>query len=38
MKQFTCIMCPVGCTLNVKKEGDKIVVSGNGCIRGENSV
>ena len=33
--KLTCIMCPVGCELDVKKDGEKIVVSGNGCIRGE---
>ena len=33
--EITCIMCPVGCTLNVKKDASgKIVVSGNGCPRG----
>jgi len=30
----TCIICPVGCTLNISKCGDEIVVSGNGCPRG----
>ena len=31
----TCIMCPIGCALSVEKEGEKIVVTGNGCLRGE---
>ncbi|HBP43612.1 MAG TPA: molybdopterin oxidoreductase [Clostridiales bacterium] len=31
----TCIMCPVGCELNIEKNGDDIIVTGNGCIRGE---
>ena len=35
MKQFTCIMCPVGCTLSVSQNGDEIAVSGNACIRGK---
>ncbi len=30
----TCIVCPVGCQLDVKKIGDEIKVSGNGCMRG----
>ena len=32
---FTCIMCPVGCNLNVTKNGNEITVFGNGCPRGE---
>ena len=23
--EFTCIMCPVGCTLNVTKNGEEII-------------
>ena len=35
-KRFTCIRCPIGCSLVVKKYADgKIVVSGNSCSRGE---
>lgn len=30
----TCIICPVGCELEIEKNGDEIVVSGNSCIRG----
>ena len=33
--EITCIMCPVGCTLNITKQKDNIVVKGNGCPRGE---
>ncbi|MBQ9792186.1 MAG: DUF1667 domain-containing protein [Clostridia bacterium] len=33
--EFTCIMCPVGCSLNVTKQGEEIIVKGNGCPRGE---
>jgi len=32
---LTCIMCPVGCSLTVTKNGDEITVTGNGCPRGE---
>lgn len=32
--KVTCIMCPVGCELEIEKQGDKIKVSGNGCPRG----
>lgn len=32
--KITCIMCPVGCELDVKKVGNKISVKGNGCPRG----
>ena len=34
-KTFTCIMCPVGCTLTAEKNGNQITISGNGCVRGE---
>ncbi len=34
--KLTCIMCPMGCELNVTKDkGGKISVSGNTCVRGE---
>ena len=33
--KLTCIMCPVGCQLEVKKQGNDYVVIGNSCIRGE---
>ena len=33
--ETTCIMCPVGCSLSVKKDKNgKISVSGNNCPRG----
>ena len=32
--KVTCIMCPVGCELDVEKQGEKITVTGNGCPRG----
>ena len=34
-REMICIMCPMGCHLTVKKDGEKIEVSGNSCIRGE---
>ena len=33
--KITCIMCPVGCNLTVKKVKNEIIVTGNGCPRGE---
>ena len=32
---MTCIMCPVGCGLTIEKNGGKMSVTGNNCIRGE---
>ncbi len=33
---LTCIECPMGCTISVEKDGDKILsVTGNGCPRGK---
>ena len=34
-KRFNCIMCPMGCELDVEVVGEQINVSGNGCIRGQ---
>ena len=35
-KELTCIVCPIGCTLSVELEGERVVsVSGNTCKRGE---
>lgn len=34
--KLTCIMCPMGCELDVKKGRDgNITVTGNNCVRGE---
>ena len=33
--KLTCIMCPVGCQLEVTKKGGDYVVTGNSCVRGE---
>jgi len=31
-----CIMCPIGCRLNINSENNMIIVTGNKCKRGEN--
>lgn len=33
---ITCVMCPVGCKIKVRKEGLEYVVEGNKCVRGKN--
>lgn len=34
-KEFTCIVCPMGCPLTVEMDGEKIVsITGNTCKRG----
>ena len=34
-RELTCIVCPMGCTLEVELDGNKVVsVSGNTCPRG----
>ncbi len=36
IRNLTCIVCPLGCQLQVEIEGDKVIsVSGNTCKRGE---
>ena len=34
-REMTCIVCPMGCRLSVKREGDEITVTGNTCPRGD---
>lgn len=34
-REFTCIVCPIGCRLSVSGEGSSLVVSGNRCARGK---
>lgn len=34
-RDMTCIICPMGCTLRVTKDGENISVTGNICKRGE---
>lgn len=39
VKNYTCIVCPMGCSVDVEIENDKIVsVKGNTCKRGEEYV
>lgn len=35
-RDLTCIICPLGCMLEVNIDGERIGVSGNTCPRGEN--
>ncbi len=35
MSTLTCIVCPNGCTLEVRRTAEGVVVSGNRCPRGE---
>ena len=36
MRNMTCIVCPMGCQLQVELDGDQVVsVSGNTCPRGK---
>lgn len=34
-RELTCINCPMGCSLIATIDGDKITITGNTCIRGE---
>lgn len=38
MNRMTCIVCPIGCQVEVvvNQENERITVSGNRCKRGEN--
>ena len=33
-EELTCIVCPIGCQLNVEDNGESISVTGNKCQRG----
>ena len=35
MIKTTCIMCPLGCSLTIEKNKNKISVTGNNCKRGQ---
>ena len=36
IRELTCIVCPMGCSLKAETEGGKVIsVSGNTCPRGE---
>lgn len=34
MTEMTCIVCPIGCSLEITGESDNYVVRGNNCPRG----
>lgn len=34
-RELTCIICPRGCSLSVNIDGEKTIVSGNACPKGE---
>ena len=34
--KMVCIMCPLGCEMEVEQTNSEILVSGNNCIRGKN--
>lgn len=34
-REMICIRCPLGCSLTVRVDGDRIEVTGNSCSRGE---
>lgn len=33
--EYTCIVCPVSCRVQVEEQGDQLLISGYGCKRGE---
>ena len=35
-QELVCIVCPVGCKLTVKKSGDKYIIKGSMCKRGDD--
>ena len=35
VQTLTCIECPLGCTMTVTTDGERISVVGNGCLRGK---
>ena len=35
---MTCISCPLGCTVEVSREGDEIILNGNKCKKGEEYI
>lgn len=34
-KNMTCIICPRGCLMSVKKDGENVTVTGNSCQKGK---
>lgn len=35
IKTFTCISCPMGCSLKAEQNEDSIIITGNSCKNGE---
>lgn len=36
-RELTCIVCPIGCSINVEIEDNKVInLTGNSCPRGKN--
>ena len=35
-KNMTCIICPRGCLMKVVKDGEEVLVEGNGCPKGKD--
>jgi CxxC motif-containing protein len=35
MRNLTCIVCPIGCSLDVNENSENLSVTGNRCPRGE---
>lgn len=33
--ETVCICCPIGCRLNISRQGEEILVEGNACPRGK---
>ncbi len=39
IKHFTCVICPIGCEIDVEENGDKVIsMKGNKCARGKEFV
>ena len=34
-KNYTCIVCPMSCSITVREENGQLIVTGNSCPRGE---
>ena len=34
--ELICINCPMGCLIDVQKENDELIITGNNCKAGEN--
>lgn len=38
IKHFTCVICPIGCEIDVEEKGKIISLNGNMCARGKEFV